>query len=90
MPEHQGLLLRAGSRLDLTVTGYLVFGASPPVTRFIYALAKNSMLWRFCLRRARGLRLASLAFVSLPPRCTVKYKTEVSDDTSVLYMARWK
>ncbi|MBQ3329808.1 MAG: hypothetical protein IJG87_01360 [Ruminococcus sp.] len=68
----------------MTVTGYLVFGSTSSVTPLIYALAKNAMLWRFCLRRARGLRLASLAFESLPPRCTVKYKTEVSDATSVL------
>ena len=39
-----------------------------------YILSKNAILWRFCLRRAHGLRLDPRAFEPLPPRFACKYK----------------
>ena len=48
----------------LSVFCFPVFGATPPVICCTYALAKNAMLWRFCLRRAHSLRLDTLAFES--------------------------
>ena len=41
--------------LYLSVNFCPAFGASPPVKRLIYALVKNAMLWRFCLRIALTL-----------------------------------
>jgi len=45
-------------------TSDIVFGVTHPDKSIIYALVKNAMLWHFCLRRARSLRLDTLAFDS--------------------------
>ena len=55
-----------GRVFGITVNRYPVFGASPPVASYTYALTKNAMPWRFCLRRSRGLRLGTFAFDPAP------------------------
>ena len=46
----------AGSMFLLSVTDYPVFGATPPAKSCVYALAKNAILWHFCLRFALTLK----------------------------------